>query len=215
MNKPASALIVMVSLIAFSCSEKSPSEPEAKIFDVQGENGFVGTVEESDAFICIVAGENKVVAYVCNGDEHISEWFNGAVNDPTAINLNNDKNARLSARFENESFEGEVTLSSGVTHTFRATPATTPEAGIYRVMDDAAAAEHIEAGWIVASNGEERGALLVRSAFLTTPALPKTDVSSGKSFAVFHFRIQPPGPAPPIPIPYPHFPFPTPTKPGG
>jgi hypothetical protein len=198
-----------------SCSEKTPSEPAPTFFDIQGENGFVGSVQGTDAFVSILAGESEAVAYVCNGDEKISEWFKGAVNDPTVINLNNDNGALLSAYFTDGVFQGDIKLSSGITHAFQADPATTAEAGIYRVIDDNTTTAQIDAGWVLLSSGEERGAFRMNSAFQATPALPKTAVPAGQnSFSVFHFRLQPPGPTQPIPIPFPHFPFPTePEKP--
>ena len=206
--------ILTICLLVQSCADKTPAEPQLTFFDIQGENGFVGTVQGTDAYIAILAGESEAVAYVCNGDEKISEWFKGAVSDPTVINLNNDKNARISAQFTDGSFRGEMTLKTGVTHAFRATPGKTVEAGIYRVMGDEAAADQVEAGWILLSSGEERGALKVRSIFQKTPPLPRATAGS-TSYPVFHFIIQPPGPVPPVPIPYPHFPLPIETtKPG-
>lgn len=208
-------ILILIGIL-ISCSNESPTESTKDFFDIQGENGFVGAVEGTNAFVAILAGEAVAVAYVCNGDEKISEWFKGDVVQSTTIDMTNADGANLSARFSKDSFTGTVTLSSGATHSFRATPGT-GHAGVYRVMSDDAVSDQVDAGWVLLSSGEERGALQVQSTFQATPALPQTEpAASSSSYAVFRFKIEPPGPVPPVPIPYPHFPLPTETtKPKG
>ena len=80
-------LLVFFSLLAFSRGNKTHSEYEATIFDVQGVNGFVGTVNETNAFIAPLVAESEGTVYVCNGEEEIAEWFRGDLNDPQNVNL--------------------------------------------------------------------------------------------------------------------------------
>ncbi|MCW8848897.1 MAG: hypothetical protein OQJ81_02880, partial [Melioribacteraceae bacterium] len=75
MNKIKLLAIIFMSIIIISCSEDSTTEPEESIFDVQGENGFVGTVEGTNAYIAFLVAEEEAIVYVCNGDEEIAEWF--------------------------------------------------------------------------------------------------------------------------------------------
>jgi len=82
-------------MIIISCSEETTTEPEPTFFDIQGENGFVGNVDGTDAFISILAGESKAVVYVCNGDEQLSEWFKGNIGDPENISLTNGDGAQV------------------------------------------------------------------------------------------------------------------------
>jgi hypothetical protein len=60
-----------ISFLVLIACEKTDPEPDAKIFDVQSEYGFVGVV-----------GESEGIVYACSGDEEISEWFNGDINNP-------------------------------------------------------------------------------------------------------------------------------------
>lgn len=198
-------LLQLISLYAFSCTENSSTEPEQTFFEIQGECGFVGKVNGTNAFISILAGENKAVAYVCNGDEQISEWFNVDIVDPTVLNIENEKGAKISAKFSEISYHGEFTSISGIRYSFSATPSTEKSAGIYRVMGDEADANEIKAGWILNSNGEEKGALIISFTFQQTLALPKsTIVINNTTYPVFRFLVKnPSSPVPPIPIPYP------------
>ena len=158
-NKISVVILLFHSFLIFSCSEKTLSESETKtIFDIQGENGFAGTVNGTDAFIALLIAGDEAIVYVCNGDEEISEWFRGAISDPTEISLTNSKGVHISAKFKGNSFEGDVMLGSDSTHLFTATPNSVEDAGIYRVYGDQATQDEVEAGWILNSEGDDRGA---------------------------------------------------------
>ena len=116
MNEIGLVILLLITFFASSCSKKTPSEPEATVFDVQGENGFVGTVNGTNAFISLLVAEDEAIVYVCNGDEEISEWFRGEIVDPADISLTNSKGAKVTAKFKGKSLEGGVTLASDSTH---------------------------------------------------------------------------------------------------
>lgn len=196
MNKIASVILVFVSFIAFSCSEKTSTEPKATFFDIQGNSGFVGTVEGTDAFISLLVARGEVIAYVCNGDEEINEWFRGPILFPVNITLINNDGAKIVTTFSGTSYKGEVTLTNGSTFAFTASPNTGNNTGIFRVYGDDAVQEEVEGGWIVNSIDQQRGAIRVGSKFtrITLETLPdgtsNTVTVSGKSFPVERFYLR-------------------------
>ena len=206
MNKIKLLVMLLFGFIAITCSEDNPTEPERTFFDIQGENGFVGNVDGTNALVSILIGESEGVVYVCNGEEGISEWFKGTINDPTEFTFANTKGSNISGKFEDNSYIGEVTLSTGNKHTFLAISGTQENSGIYRVMGEEADEDQVEAGWILNSTGMEKGSLLIGSVFQKTIVLPKTNVIiKNKSYPVFHFLIKKPTPpAPFVPVPYPN-----------
>ena len=206
MLKKWSIYFLLFVLFISSCSKNISSESQPTFFDIQGENGFVGEVVGTNAFVAILAGESEAVAYVCNGDEQISEWFKGAIGEPTRFTLINNDGAKILANFADGSFSGDVTLSNGTAHAFTATPESADNAGIYRVMGEEATADKIDAGWIRDYDGKEKGSLRVDSQSQQTPALPESDVVvQKKSYSVFHCEIRTTPATPPgVPIPYPN-----------
>ena len=182
MNKLKLLLTLIVSFMAVSCSEDTPTEPEATVFEAQGESGFVGTVDGTNAFISILIAKDEAIVYVCNGEEEISEWFRGAITDPTNVSLTNSSGAKITGQFSGSSFSGDVTLRNTISHAFKAAPNTGTETGVFRVHGDLAAQDEVEAGWILNSSGDERGSLKLNSLFQVTPKKPKFgDISDGTS----------------------------------
>jgi hypothetical protein len=203
-------------LLVIGACDKTSNEPEANFFDIQGENGFVGTVDGTNAFVSILLGEERGIAYVCNGDEDIAEWFSGPVSDLKEVSFSNAKGAKITASFINYSFEGEVLLSDGRKFLFKAGVNSGTYGGIYRVLGDDAVQAEIEAGWIVKTETEQRGSFKFRNVSQPTTTLNKSkmrDISDGtsntialgeKSFSFFRFKVKTPAPpAPFVPIPYP------------
>lgn len=160
-------------------------EPEETLFDIQGENGFVGIVEGTNLFIGLLIADEEAIVYVCNGDELISEWFMGAIDNPTHIQLTNSDGAKISAKFEARVFSGQITLRNSTTpSSFTAIPNTAEDAGIYIVSGKEAIDDEIGAAWILNSEGEERGMLKLKSEFQKTPALPIRDIKDGTSHSM-------------------------------
>ena len=199
MNKFKPIILILISFFAFSCSDKSPLEPEPTVYEIQGEkNGYVGTVNGTNAFIALLIAKDEGIVYVCNGEEEIYEWFRGPLKSATEISMTNDDGARISARFEGSSYEGEITLKNDSTYSFIATPNRGEDAGIYWVVGDEATQEGIELGWILNSKGEQRGAFRLRSVFQTTPAFSPDVITDGTSntiglaeisFSIFRFSL--------------------------
>ena len=171
--------LLAVSLFVVSCSGSSQAESVTSFFDLQGGNGFVGSVNGTDAYIALLVGFDEAIVYVCNGDEEIYEWFRGALSDPENFSLTNDTGAQVNAHLEENSLKGDVTLSNGYKYPFVASPNVGENAGIYQVYGDQAAQDGVKAGWIVNSAGDERGALLIGTAFQKAPSIK--EVSDGSS----------------------------------
>jgi hypothetical protein len=200
MTKIAIVLMsLVVSLVLISC-EKTSTDPEANLFDIQGENGFVGTVDETDAFIALLVAEEEAIVYVCNGEEEISEWFRGDISDPYNISLANDAGAQVTAKFEGNVLSGQVSLLSMDSHSFEATPSNAEGAGVFRVMGDEAAQDGLEAGWIQNSAGDERGSIFFNFKFQKKTGIKIRDIKDGtsntllfaeKSYPIFRFSLMP------------------------
>jgi hypothetical protein len=208
---------VLLALFAVAgCSTNSADSTSP-----QSENGFVGSVDGTDAFVSLVVGEDKAAAYVCNGDEQIAEYFWGSVDDSSSFTLESTEGATITAGFEDGTFSGQVTLPDGSTYKFETTEAS-QEAGIYLVAGENAVTAGVAGGWVVDGDNNERGALRRGSRFQRTPkfnrsgvkqagaeiAVVKLSVSGGKVTASDAsgtvFSIPAPSPAGPIPIPLPN-----------
>ena len=222
MRKSSSIFLLGISFIVFTACEKTDPEPATDIFEIQGENGFIGMVDGTDAFIAVLIGEEEGVVYACNGEEEISEWFKGDVSDPLSISFSNSSGAKVVARFGGGTFEGELTLRSGENYSFSAIPNMEKNGGIFRLMGDEVTEDEIDAGWILNKEGDQRGSLKIKSIFQSAQNLSVGDLTDGtsntvqimkKAYPVFRFSLTAPSPAGPIPIPYPHFPS-EPKKPG-
>jgi hypothetical protein len=186
MHKIKLLVVMFVSIVIISCSEDTITEPEPNLFEVQGENGFVGSVDGTNAFIALLVAKEEAIVYVCNGDEEIAEWFKGNISDPENISLTNGDGAQVTGKFDGSSFTGSVALRNSSRHSFTASSNTGTETGIFRVYGDEATQEGVDAGWILNSSGDERGSFKFKSVFQTTPKKPKIkNVNDGTSNTLF------------------------------
>jgi hypothetical protein len=178
-------MLLLIGVYVLSCEKDSPTQPKPTFFEIQGSKGFVGKVDGTNAFISLLVGSHEGVVYVCNGDEEIAEWFREDITDQKNINLANSAGAQIAAQFKGESFEGNVTLSNDNTYSFSAVPITTESGGIYRVHGEEAERDEIKAGWILDSDGDERGSLRIGTTFQTNNTLIKTVLNSSTKTATF------------------------------
>ena len=188
-------IFILACLFIFACSKESPVEPVPDIFEVQGDNGFVGTLNGTDAFIALLIAEDETIVYLCNGDEDITEWFASAISDPTKLSLTNGAGAKVSGTFTGDSFDGEVTLPNGNKHVFSATTNTGGVTGIFRIHGDEAFEDEVVGGWVVNSIGEDRGSVRVGSKKLSVSFGTISDGTSNtlligqKSYPVGHWLL--------------------------
>ena len=116
---------------------------------------YVGRVEGTNAFIALHNDGDRLVGYVCDGvpgrsPASIQAWFDGRANRA----VKGARGGSLEARFDDATATGSVTLAGGRRLRYRATKVS-GNAGLYRGESDTGAL----AGWIVAADGEQRGAV--------------------------------------------------------
>jgi hypothetical protein len=131
---------------------------------------FVGKILESRAFIAIAFQQNRVLAYVCDG-QRIAEWFKGSVTDQHTFKLQSKNGAVLVATLDAQSARGSIELRNGH-FTFAAIPAR-DQAALYRA--ERQDGQKAVVGWIVLPNGEQRSALVNQTGVHTAPPLESTN----------------------------------------
>ena len=136
---------------------------------------FVGKIPQSRAFIAIAFQQQRVLAYVCDGQQ-IAEWFKGSVTDQNTLKLQSKNGAVLVATLDAQSARGSLELPSGH-FAFAAIPAR-DQAALYRA--ERQDGQKAVAGWIVLSNGEQRSAMVNQTGVHVAPPLEtKNEISLG------------------------------------
>ena len=135
----------------------------------QGDHGFVGTVDGTEAFIAIVTGLEVAEVLVVHGGDEIYEWFEVDLLDDYALSFENAVGAGISAVYENDTFAGEVTLRNGQKHSFATNVIEGDVAGMFFILDEQCDRGEAEGGWIIDGAGTQRGAMLIQSQFVDTP----------------------------------------------
>ena len=110
------------------------------------------------AFISIVADEDDVVIYACDGEDDnvtMNEWFKGP-HDDGAFELTSKDGAHVSGQFDAETATGSLTMPGGAAIEFDAL-VEDGDAGLY-VLDDV----DFLGGWVVRDDGT-RGAVINRT----------------------------------------------------
>jgi len=172
----------------------------------RGDPGFVGQLEGTDAFVAVVSGGGQMVAYVCDGDADIAEFFEGPTAEDGSFELSNDAGAEIRGGPAEDGYDGEVSFVGGDRHSFSAVAAG-DDGGLFRVQGAEAESSEVSAGWIVDADGNERGSLRVGGARRAAPRLPGATLTvDAKRFPVVVFFTPPTTPATPpgVPIPYPN-----------
>ncbi len=205
-NVGVAVVFTLLGTVAAGCGNGAPNS-EGQTLDLgDADRGFVGPLDRSDALVAVLVSGGQAVVYVCNGNEDISLWFAGP-GESSVIGLTNLAGARVEAAVSGGEVAGTVTFAGGEQHEFLAVPAE-PGAGLLRVTGADATADGIDAGWIVANDGETRGSLRVNGTRRTAPAAPGGSVTVDRTdYPVSVFLVdvdKKPAPAGPIPIPYPN-----------
>jgi hypothetical protein len=117
-------------------------------------NSFVGAIPGTDAFIALTTTNGTSLSYVCDSKE-TSTWFNGPISG-NALDLTAANGNHLKATLAGSGATGTVTLG-GKDFPFTATPAK-GDAGLFRA-EQAVTGGKVVGGWIVAMDGQQRGAL--------------------------------------------------------
>lgn len=152
---------------------------------------LVGEVSSVDAFVAIVADDDKVVVYVCDGKEDAvstSAWFAGPHEDG-AFDLTNPGGFRVTGDLNEES--GVFTPPEGADVAFDVS-AQGGDTGLY-VFEEVVEDGDLRGGWIVTQNGQ-RGAVINRTTGdlvagpQVTPSAPSVEVF-GQSFEVYRLVV--------------------------
>ncbi len=199
-------VFALTASMAAGCGDAAPNSDGQTLDLRDADRGFVGPLERSDALVAVLVSGGQAVVYVCDGDEDISLWFAGP-GEPSAIDLTSPSGARVEAAVSGGGVVGTVTFADGEQHGFLAVP-TESGAGLLRVTGNEAGAGGIDAGWIVANDGETRGSLRVNGTRRTAPAAPGGSVTIDRTdYPVSVFLVdvdKKPAPSGPIPVPYPN-----------
>jgi len=217
--------LLLASLFTLSCGRfdfnSNTDQEDEHLAYRQGDHGFAGTVEGTEALIAIVIGLEVAEVLVVDGDDKIYERFEVELPEDYALSFENAVGAGISAKYENDTYAGEVTLSNGEKHSFTAKVIEGDVAGMFFILDEGCDRGKAEGGWIVDGASTQRGAMRVQSTFVDTPVLDSNTVShDGTDYPVYKAAPPPKGggggmtvgfpdvcktptPAGPVNIPYP------------
>jgi hypothetical protein len=172
MNSKATSLVravvsVVLTIALTGCGPEQPglsnTPTTVEAPDAQGQTvrTFVGTVDNSDAFIGAATDGKQVRFYLCNGTPEkpntIAAWWSGEMSRDK-VDLTSKSGARLSARLGSNGFVGSAQMPDGKELTFSA-PDATGQAGVYVHETNLEGTDHTFF-WIVQSDGQQRGTVL-------------------------------------------------------
>jgi hypothetical protein len=144
--------------------------------------GYVGTVPGTHAFVSVVTQGSHVSAYVCDS-KRIAQWFKGSLKAGNAT-LTSSAGYVLRVTIGNGQASGSLRLpgAGGTVHSFNSLRATKP-AGLYRGTTTVAGKRYV-GGWIILSDGRQRGEVIAGASDVASPILnpsdPTVDVKKGK-----------------------------------
>jgi hypothetical protein len=155
----ASGALALVAVLAGCGSSSHQAAP------VTGD--YVGKAGGRATAVAVVVGKANVVAYVCDWRRHVAELFTGS-RSGERLALRGARGGKLSGIVAPNRVSGTFTVK-GKTVRFVAAVAKRP-AGFYR----ARASVHgktATAGWVVFSDGSQRGAVTIGTTIGPAPAL--------------------------------------------
>ncbi len=117
---------------------------------------FVGQVQDSDAFIGLVASGGKLMTYVCDGSNsqvNISEWFSNTISGSN-FSLTSADGAQLNGTLGDQA-SGTLTMTDGRKFSFNAAAAS-GQIGLYRATQTISDTSYT-GGWILLTDGQQRG----------------------------------------------------------
>jgi hypothetical protein len=124
---------------------------------------FVGRVAGSEAFIAVVVEGRQVLAYVCDGTPDTSAmlwgWFDGELAEGRAELVSTNGHA-LGLELGAGAPQGELLTRAGERLAFT-TEAAVGAAGLVR-QQGLEEGEPVLAGWVVLTDGQQRGAKVIR-----------------------------------------------------
>jgi hypothetical protein len=141
----ATFTVASVALGAISCA----AGPAPMALDT------VGRVDGSAALVAVIAKEDQVLAYVCDGDTGVGERFAGTMTGGHA-ELRSPGGALLSVDLRPGAAEGTFTADGAAPAHFVTTAATDDEAG-YFTAEGPSIGDGFSAGWVELGDGTQTG----------------------------------------------------------
>lgn len=162
-SRSMAEVVVLVALLILVAACGSDGSSDVSSTDSSRPRTYVGTVATTSAFVAVVVDGSNALAYVCDGvpadpigtAPTVQAWFAGP-SDGRQLDLQG-KSGRLEARLSDEGMTGTLTLPDGSALTLRA-DAASGDAGLYRAETSGPDGAAV-AGWILAGDGAQRGAL--------------------------------------------------------
>jgi hypothetical protein len=109
-------------------------------------------------FLAVVTSQDKAIAYLCDG-ESVAQWYRGVVLAGGMFEARStSQKTRITAQITGRSVVGAITLEDGQVLSFRA-KAASGNAGLFR-SDDMIENQRWLGGWVVLTNGDQRGAVI-------------------------------------------------------
>lgn len=192
--RPSLVALGLFSLVLalVACGGSSPTAPPAPAATTASAagtgipNSFAGAIPGTDAFIALTTNGGTSLSYVCDSKQ-IATWFSGPVSG-NAIDLSAANGNHLKATLAATGATGTVTLG-GKDFPFTA-PSSGGNGGLFRA-EQSANGTNVVGGWIVAADGQQRGAVNGRSQdnkddITPAPQLVVAQRSSTGTWAVTH-----------------------------
>jgi hypothetical protein len=161
-RRAAAALVAVAGIALVACGSSESNETTAPSTSEQVRS-YVGTVEGTEAFVSVVFDGARALAYVCDGvpadpigtEPTIQAWFNGP-SDGATVDVQAPA-GRLQLQLTDADLTGTLTLPDGRQSAVSGRRvAADGDAGLYRADASGAGATAV-GGWILASDGRQRG----------------------------------------------------------
>ena len=157
--------LIVLALSSFGLTNQ-PALNQIIINPYLPKDGFVGQIKGSEAFVAIVTTGRETLAYVCDGVE-TAEWFRGFMLESGWLELTSKRGWKLRASMSTSSAIGSLIIKDDKPMTFIARPVE-GNAGLYRAESITEGIKYV-GGWIVNTNGEQRGAVIGGGTFQSVP----------------------------------------------
>jgi hypothetical protein len=158
MGRSGHLLLIALAVSGASCAP-STSGPSAV---TAAAGTFVGEAQGSAAFIALSTDGERVRGYVCDGDgaqARVSRWLDASLRSDE-LNVTSG-NIRVRATIAGTKASGTVVnIQDGTSNTFTLTKAT-GSAGLFRAEGVATNGASFVAGWIILTDGRQKGAVEV------------------------------------------------------
>ena len=158
------------------------ASPAAGATHAAADRSFVGGVSGTDAFVAVVVHGSHVTAYACDSKK-IAQWFKGDAHAGSAtLTSKSGYVLRMTIGARQVSGLLRVPGHNGAVHRVHAVRASKP-AGLYRGETRVAGRRYL-GGWIIRSDGRQRGEVVSGTTAIASPTLdpndPTVEIKRGK-----------------------------------